>query len=167
MPITETIFVKEADSKSGTGKNGKPYTLWTLVDGTDRQFKTFQAGVGEPAKTFAGSYAEIDYEEKRNGAYTDFQLVAVRPSKEDQTVAPVQDNGDAPSAPVVMDRDRELDRLDCLKAAFSYGAFAFAKCEPDQRHLLETYCFGLASRMERWYGGVDLSAVDVDETIPF
>lgn len=169
MP-TETVFVREADSRSGTGKNGKAYTLWTITTGDGRQLKTFQSGPGEAAKSFVGAYADVDLEVSENGQYTDYKLLAIRPSSE-QPSSPPTPTPAAATGGGEKGGGVSLDKLDACKAAFGFGTYALGLTKTaSDRDELESYLFGLAERIERWAHDRPVGAQGVripDDDIPF
>jgi hypothetical protein len=65
---TERVRIQSVESKSGD-KNGKPYTIYTIIDENGEKYGTFDANIAAFAEKLAGGFglAKIDYQDGKFG----------------------------------------------------------------------------------------------------
>lgn len=77
------------DSKTGTGKTGKPWKLSIFTDAEGREFSTFDGSVASQAQALIGKLIEVEFEETQNGQYTRRQIASVTEAAEGAKPTPV------------------------------------------------------------------------------
>lgn len=160
---TQVVTILGVEQKHGTGKTGKPYTIYKVKASDGNQYDTFDAPLYQAAVQAGGAPVVLEYEERRNGEYTNYDLkgVSLAPTGEvpfaptvvapvAQPAAPVgvgangltfaQENAQAPST-FAQDKDARITRLSAARTAFDYSA---ANGTPPD------YALDLASKIEHF-----------------
>lgn len=137
MAQSAVVTILGVEQKSGTGKNGKPYTIHKVKASDGNQYDTFDAPLYQAAVQAGGAPVVLEYEARQNGEYTNYDLRGVSLAGNQ---APVASPVVAPSpAPVgldpatqvatiadpstyAQDKDARITRLSAARTAFDYAS---------------------------------------------
>lgn len=131
---TGVVTILGIDQKSGVGKTGKPYTLYNVKASDGNTYTTFEAPLAQQAGQTNGAPVTLEYDQRPNGQYMNYDLKAVYPAAGAVPDAPAHAvasvNGAPPQLPVVeastfqQEKDARITRLSAASTAFQYAAAA-------------------------------------------
>lgn len=129
MAQTGVVTILGLEQKSGTGKNGKPYTISKIKASDGNTYDTFEIPLYQAASAAGQSPVVLEYETRENNGYTNYDLKGVSPANGQAQQAPVaapvepaRTMGVPEVATYAQEKDARITRLSAASTAFDYAA---------------------------------------------
>lgn len=127
---TQTIL-KTQESKTGTGKTGKPWTLRVFQAANGNSYQTFEASIANKAYELLGEPATIEFEEQERNGYVNYVLLGVEPAAGAVESRTQPENRVSPDVVHEDDRQIRIMRQSALDRAISATAAGIAEASSE------------------------------------